>query len=178
MLAVMSRNVELKARVADLAALEQRAAQLADEGPIGIFQDDTFFRCDTGRLKLRVFDAGRGELIYYRRADAAGPRTSFYLRSPTSEPETLRRSLELAYGVVGRVVKHRRLYRVGRTRVHLDRVEGLGDHMELEVVLDDGDSEDDGVAEAEALMERLGIARAACVEGAYLDLLAGAKRTV
>ena len=47
------RNIEIKARVADLAAVEARAAALADQGPIDIAQDDTFFACPAGRLKLR-----------------------------------------------------------------------------------------------------------------------------
>ena len=167
----MARNIEIKARVAGLASLATRVAAIADSGPIEIPQDDTFFRCENGRLKLRVFEDGRGELIFYRRADAGGPKTSFYVLSPTESPDTLREALMLANGVEGRVVKHRTLFLVGRTRVHLDRVEGLGDYMELEVVLADADSVDDGVREAHALMARLDIAADCLVEGAYHDLL-------
>ena len=43
--------------------------------------------------------------------------------------------LSLAYGQVGRVRKYRTLFLVGRTRVHLDRVEDLGHFLELEVML-------------------------------------------
>src|SRR5689334_21734090 len=123
----MARNVEIKARVADREALVRRAQAVATEGPIEIAQDDTFFRCESGRLKLRELSPDRGELIFYRRADAPGPKESFYLRSGTSEPATLRESLALAYGVSGRVRKQRTLYLAGRTRIHVDRVEGLGD---------------------------------------------------
>jgi predicted adenylyl cyclase CyaB len=76
-----------------------------------------------------------------------------------------------AYGVFGRVVKNRILYLSGRTRIHLDHVEGLGQFMELEVVLKDSDSLDDGSAEAANLMEKLGITSSDLVEGAYVDLL-------
>ena len=55
--------------------------------------------------------------------------------------------------------------------MHLDRVEGLGDLMELEVVLGDGEPAEAGVAEAHALMARLGIDAGRLVEGAYVDLL-------
>jgi adenylate cyclase class IV len=55
--------------------------------------------------------------------------------------------------------------------VHLDRVSGLGDFLELEVVLEDGESADVGVREAERLMARLGVEPSQLVEGAYVDLL-------
>jgi predicted adenylyl cyclase CyaB len=170
----VARNIEIKAWVDDRAALEARAAALADAGPTVIAQDDTFFHCGTpgDRLKLRAFDDGTGELIFYRRGDQAGPKASFYVISPTTSCDTLREVLTLAHGQAGRVVKRRTLYLAGRTRIHLDRVEGLGELMELEVVLQDGDAPEAGVAEAHALMARLGIAPERLVETAYVDLLA------
>jgi len=170
----MARNVEIKARVADRDDLERRARAIATEGPVQIAQDDTFFRCESGRLKLRALGPDRGELIFYRRPDAQGPKESFYLRSSTSSPDTLRQSLALAYGVSGRVRKQRTLYLAGRTRIHIDRVEGLGDFMELEVVLAEGEAVDAGVREARDVMAKLGIEATSLVEGAYVDLLAGA----
>ncbi|MFL6695687.1 MAG: class IV adenylate cyclase [Vitreoscilla sp.] len=167
----MARNVEIKARVADMDALRARAAAIADSGPVQIPQDDTFFGCDNGRLKLRVFENGHGELIFYRRPDAGGPKVSFYVLSPTTSPDTLREALTLANGQQGRVVKHRTLFLVGRTRVHLDRVQGLGDFMELEVVLGEDESVDDGVREAHELMARLRVPAECLVQGAYHDLL-------
>jgi len=167
----MARNIEIKARVAEMATLAARAAAIADGGPVEIPQDDTFFGCATGRLKLRVYADGHGELIFYRRPDADGPKVSFYVLSPTESPDTLREALTLANGQEGRVVKHRTVFMVGRTRVHLDRVQGLGDYMELEVVLAEDESPEDGVREAHALMAQLGIAQDSLVTGAYHDLL-------
>jgi predicted adenylyl cyclase CyaB len=166
----MARNIEIKARIESVAEFIARAAAIADEGPIETLQDDTFFRCESGRLKLRVFSREAGELIFYRRADQQGPKESFYLRSPTSAPETLRESLSLAYGQHGRVRKHRTLFLVGRTRVHLDKVEGLGDYLELEVVLEEGESSDSGIKEAYDIMARLGVGPSQLVEGSYADL--------
>ncbi|MEZ5651579.1 MAG: class IV adenylate cyclase [Burkholderiaceae bacterium] len=167
----MARNIEIKATVADLVSLEARVRAVATDGPVALAQDDTFFRCGDGRLKLRVIADRSAELIFYRRADQSGPKMSFYLRSPTADPDGLRQALTLAYGQDGRVIKQRTLYRVGRTRVHLDRVQGLGDFMELEVVLQDDDDADEGVAEARALMTRLGIDDASLIEDAYIDRL-------
>ena len=167
----MARNVEIKARIDSVEALAPIVARLTTQGPVPIDQDDTFFRCKTGRLKLRAFSSTEGELIYYRRPDDAGPKTSFYLRSPTSAPDALRESLTFAYGEAGRVIKRRTLYRVGRTRVHLDRVEGLGEFVEIEVVLRDDESPEEGVAEAQRLMEALAIAPDRLIDRAYVDLL-------
>lgn len=167
----MARNVEIKARVDDLEAVGARAAALAGGAAVEMSQDDTFFRCDNGRLKLRVIDEGEGELIFYRRADAAAPRESFYLRSRAPDPDSLRRSLALAYGVVGRVRKKRRLFLVGRTRIHLDRVEGQGEYLELEAVLDEDEDVEVGVRELLSLMKQLGVGESELVSRAYVDLL-------
>jgi predicted adenylyl cyclase CyaB len=167
----MARNIEIKARIESVVALTPRVAALAREGPIEIAQDDTFFNCVTGRLKLRAFSNDSGELIFYRRVNQAGPKESFYVRSPTNSPETLRETLSLAYGQIGRIRKYRTLFLVGRTRVHLDRVEGLGHFLELEVMLVDDEPADAGIREAGELMDRLGIHPSQLVEGAYLDLM-------
>jgi predicted adenylyl cyclase CyaB len=168
----MSRNVEIKARIESGDTWSAKIAALAGAGPIDIAQDDTFFRCDTARLKLRAFSGGTGELIYYRRANEYGPKESFYLRSPTPSPDSLRECLTLAYGQVGRVRKHRKLFLLGRTRVHLDEVEGLGHFLELEVVLAEGEPAEAGVREARELMEKLDINSRQLIDEAYVDLLA------
>lgn len=63
---------------------------------------------------------------------------------------------------------------IGRTRVHLDDVKGLGHFLELEVVLNEGEPAEAGIEEAHALMAQLGIAPAQLIEEAYVDLLARA----
>ncbi|KNZ31829.1 MAG: adenylate cyclase [Methylibium sp. NZG] len=170
----MPRNIEIKARVADLPALQARVAALAQHGPELIEQDDTFFHCTHGRLKLRAFADGRGELIAYERPDATGPKTSSYLITPTADPDALRATLARSLGEVGRVRKQRVLFLVGRTRIHLDRVEGLGEFLELEVVLRDGEDDRAGVDEAHSLLKQLGVPACELQSGAYIDLLAAA----
>ena len=167
----MPRNIEIKARLPSVESILPQVAALATEGPVDIAQDDTFFRCASGRLKLRTFSAESGELIFYRRSDEAGPKESFYVRTPTSNPSGLRECLSLACGQVGRVVKQRTLFMVGRTRVHLDRVEGLGHFLELEVVLGEDEPTEAGMREAHRLMDRLGVEASQLVDTAYVDLL-------
>ena len=167
----MPRNIEIKARIDSVEALLAVAQALADGPPQTIEQDDSFFVCANGRLKLRDFGDGSGELIHYQRADTAGPKLSDYVRVTTREPAALREALGRAQGMLGRVLKTRWLLRAGPTRIHLDRVEGLGDFLELEVELRDGQSEADGVAIADALLQALGVSPTQRLAGAYLDLL-------
>lgn len=168
----MASNIEIKARIDILEALLPQVRKLADGDALMIEQDDTFFRVPHGRLKLRAFADGSAELIHYHRADTPEARASDYVRVPVADAAALHEALARACGVIGRVRKRRWLLRVGQTRVHLDRVEGLGDFMELEVVLPPGQADDDGRAIAERLMRELGLAAAPRLAGAYLDLLA------
>jgi predicted adenylyl cyclase CyaB len=167
----MARNVEIKARIAGVAALQPLAARLADSGPTIIEQDDTFFTCPHGRLKLRDQSGAGAELIFYQRADESGPKESFYLRVPVAEPEALRELLQQAHGQTGRVRKRRVLFLIGRTRIHLDVVEGLGEFLELEVVLQDGEPATQGIVEAHKIMAQLGVTAQQLIQGAYVDLL-------
>src|SRR5437016_4052851 len=168
----MARNIEIKARIGSVEGIASKVAALADQGPFEIVQDDIFFTCVRGKLKLRAFSADNGQLIFYQRPNQTGPKESFFVVSPTAAPDSLREALSLAYGQAGRVRKHRTLYMIGRTRVHLDRVENLGHFLELEVVLSEDEPLGPGVEEAHTLMAALGIAPAQLIEGAYVDLLA------
>jgi predicted adenylyl cyclase CyaB len=167
----MPSNIEIKARLRDFDDIRRRAEELSDAPGEIIPQEDTFFNTPQGRLKLRVLSKDEGQLIYYRRPDQEGPKRSDYHISRTSDPENLKRVLELAYGIRGIVRKTRYLYLVGQTRVHLDDVEGLGRFMELEVVMGEAQSDAEGQAIAEGLMNALGVERSDLLEGAYMDLL-------
>ncbi len=167
----LGRNVEVKLPVADPAVLEAKVRALADSGPFELEQDDTFFACAAGRLKLRQFTPDRGELIAYERPDTTGPKLSRYSIAPTQAPDTLRDVLARALGTAGRVRKHRRLYRIANTRVHLDAVEGLGSFLELEVVLSDEQSPAEGESIAHALLRVLDLDTATLIDVAYVDLL-------
>jgi predicted adenylyl cyclase CyaB len=122
-------------------------------------------------MKLRTFSATEAELIFYRRPDQAGPKESVYSIAPVNAPDKIREVLSQAYDQTGRVIKHRTLFLIGRTRVHLDRVEGLGNFLELEVVLEEKEASEDGVAAANELLRKLEIPAENLIEGAYMDLL-------
>ena len=167
----MPKNIEIKAHVENYQAIVKTAEKLAGHLPSVIDQKDTFFNCPDGRLKLRTFSDGSGQLIFYQRASEKGPKASFYKISPTTSPATLKQVLSLAYGVLGRVNKQRLLFIVKRTRIHIDKVENLGEFIELEVVLDDNSSQSEAIKEAQDLMAKLGITPSMLIQDAYVDMM-------
>lgn len=168
----MARNIEIKACSREFDSQERIASRLADSAPVLIEQEDTFFQTTQGRLKLREFADGTGELIQYDRPDSPGVKQSTYIRSPANEPHSLKAALAAALGVRAVVRKRRRLFLAGQARIHLDEVEGLGWFIELEVVLRPDQDEADGRGIADKLMSDLGIESSDLVAGAYVDLLA------
>jgi predicted adenylyl cyclase CyaB len=167
----MPANIEIKARVRDFAALQSRAEALSDTPVQIIPQEDTFFNVPKGRLKLRQLGPAHGQLVYYERPDQDGPKRSNYLLAATADPAALKTALTAALGVRGVVRKTRLLYLAGQTRIHLDDVESLGQFMELEVVLEAGQTDTEGQAIAEDLMHKLGVQPSDLLEGAYMDML-------
>jgi predicted adenylyl cyclase CyaB len=167
----MARNIEIKARVPDPAALRARVVSLAASVPQVLVQRDTFYHAPAGRLKLREFADGAAELIYYERPDRLGPKTSIYSRTPVPDAASMRELLGRCLGTKAVVAKSRELFLIGRTRIHLDTVEGLGSFVELEVVLAAGQTDAEGEQIASALMTQLGIREADLVGQAYVDLL-------
>ncbi len=170
----MPANIEIKVAVRNAAALEQRIRRISDAPPAEILQEDTFFHTPRGRLKLRMPGDGTGELISYTRSDHPGPKRSEYLIATTDDPGLLRVVLASSLGIRGVVRKRRLLFMRGNTRIHLDTVEGLGTFLELEVVLDSGESDKEGEIVAMTLLGSLGLMDAPRVAGAYIDLLAPA----
>jgi len=167
----MARNVEIKARLRDPETVRRLAESMADRPAQRLFQEDTFYRTGSVRLKLRVFPDGRGELISYDRPDATGPTESTYSIYRTDDPGSLHEVLASALGIRGVVRKNRDLLTIGQTRVHLDEVADLGSFLELEVVLREDQTQEEGAIIAEEILAKLGVRAEDTVACAYIDLL-------
>ncbi|KAG0413733.1 hypothetical protein HPB47_009123 [Ixodes persulcatus] len=167
-------NVEIKARLSDRDALLRRLEPMAEKHTV-LRQRDTYFRVAHGRLKLRRSTEESCSLFFYDRPDALGPKLSRYQRlqlDGETAALTLQDMLDRSLGTLGTVCKERHLFLVGCTRVHVDAVQGLGDFLELEVVLGEGQDPEEGRATAEALMAVLGVQPDSLESGSYIDLLA------
>lgn len=169
----MPSNVEIKAYLKDVKGVCEKASKLCTEGPMVIKQRDTFFIVNKGRLKLRKIEGGMAQLIFYDRQDQTGPKFSDYNITEVTDPDSLKETLGKCLGIKGEVIKTRTLYIVGQTRVHIDKVHNLndGDFMELEVILQDGQSVEEGQSIADNLMSQLGISQSDLICGAYMDMI-------
>ena len=172
----MRRNIEIKARITNPQAVQALIEMVADSKPELLSQEDTFFHSPKGRLKVRVFGDASGQLIYYKRSNRRGPRQSRYQLFRLVNPDDTKRWFAAMFGVKGIVRKRRVLYKVGKTRIHLDSVDTLGDFIELEVVLDNGDHTETGKEIADTLMNKLNIDRRSLISCAYADLLFAQRR--
>ncbi len=135
-------------------------------------QTDVYFRTQQGRLKLRISSLSGGQLIPYRRPNQAGPRRADYQVIAIDDPEGLRELLTELLGVHCVVRKQREIFRVDNVRIHLDRVDGLGDFMELEAVFDGKKAgEPAQLARVEHLMRELGVDASELIPSSYETLL-------
>jgi adenylate cyclase len=170
-------NVETKARCPDGSAVADTLAAAGARFEGRLHQTDTYFKVEGMRLKLREYEhrlvGGRNEagaeLIRYSRPDSTGARVSEYVRTPVDDPPARRDELAQRHGIQGVVRKQRDLWLLGSTRIHLDRVEGLGDFVELETVVEGAPGQTDH-DEHEGLIELLGIRPEDTLAGSYVDL--------
>ncbi|XP_026807053.1 uncharacterized protein LOC113549793 [Rhopalosiphum maidis] len=174
----MPRNVEIKARVEDLEVVIQRILALRSNAKYDvrpdssiIEQEDSFFNLPTGKCgKLKLRKMGRlQELIYYDREESSGPKLSTYSKCEVNED--VEKVLKNALGTWGIVKKERKLIMVGQTRVHFDSVDGLGDFVELEVVLNDSQTVEDGQSIAKDLMSHMGVEEKDLISVSYVNML-------
>ena len=75
------------------------------------------------------------------------------------------------FGVLLVVEKERKIYIYKNIRIHIDRVKKLGNFIEFEAVLNDGEQEKDNHLKLEILMKRLDLSKNQLISKAYADLL-------
>jgi predicted adenylyl cyclase CyaB len=167
-------NLELKARVADLAAVRERIRATGAEWGGGERQKDRYFAVPGGRLKLRESSADGVHLIVYQRPEEGPFRPSRFHRLPVSAPGPLAGTLESMLGAAVVVEKTREIWWWRDVRIHLDDVAGQGTFLEFEARLD---RIGDGVEAARRLAELcrlLAIQPADVVGGSYGEMPCGA----
>ncbi|HSP97989.1 MAG TPA: CYTH domain-containing protein [Candidatus Dormibacteraeota bacterium] len=166
----MARNIEIKARLTDLAAARALARGCDAVPHVVEKQVDTYYALDGGqRVKVRRINGGRRELIEYQRPEASGVRASDYTITPLTDDAPPPGEPVVV------VRKRREVLLIDNVRVHLDQVDGLGTFLELEAVVDA--AHDDAVCrgQVDGIMAALGLRESDLIRASYAELLLAAK---
>lgn len=167
------KNIEIKVKVPDRAAMMRLIRKLGAKRQGILRQTDTYFDAPNGRLKLREENSrDEADFIFYSRPDKRASRLSEYDIMKVAEADVKRMKSFLAKSLSVKVIvkKERTLFIYQHTRIHLDRVSGLGDYLELETVVEK-QSLADATGEHMAAISALGLDLCEKIPVSYSDLL-------
>jgi adenylate cyclase, class 2 len=170
------RNLEAKFSLPDLTEARNRAEGIGFVFSGLLIQRDTFFVVSSGKLKLREQDANAW-LIHYRRDHSRQLELSNYDIVAVSEADATRAMLTAALGKHAEVRKERTLLTRRNIRLHLDRVDGLGDFGEIEAILPEDRHAEDYRAEVDQILEALGVKESDLIGVSYFELMQSARGT-
>ena len=169
----MPRNIEIKARIADLDTTRAAAVALGARHAVTEEQEDRYYELDNARrVKLRTVAGIRAELIHYRRPEDESVRTSDYEVTTVRDEEV--GACRVPKGPPLVVVRKRReVLLLDNVRIHLDSVESLGTFLELEAVVDDVHDEECCRRQVNDILRNLGVTEMDLLRVSYSDMLPG-----
>jgi predicted adenylyl cyclase CyaB len=172
----LRENLEIKARVRDAKRTRESVEQKVGEPPQRLHQIDTYFCCDTGRLKLREItylssDTSESQLIWYQRSDTVETKSSHYRIASVADADGLKQTLDAAFGIDVSVIKRRDVFFHENVRIHLDKVEGIGNFLELEAVQQAGMDRGSQLNLVDTLCEEFHVAASDRLRGSYRELV-------
>jgi predicted adenylyl cyclase CyaB len=170
----MPKNLELKARLSSLGNALRIARKINARYEGILHQTDRYYRCRHGRLKIRTEKSGRAEMIFYKRPNKKGSRISDYIVLPLNNPELLDKFFADSCGKKIKVEKRRILYLYKNSRIHLDRVRGLGMFIEFEVLVKHGRKQARDLMSF--LVRKFEIKNSSRISVSYSDLLTNVNR--
>ena len=164
-----ARNIELKARLRDLAGARYIALQIATEY-VGVQQQtDTYFVCPQGRMKLREIVGQTAYLVWYDRGDDLQSKNSDYLIQEVTAERAGQLKREM--GIRAIVEKRREIFLYNNVRIHLDEVAQLGSFLEFEAMLGPKVRPPAGRRQVAELRKVFNIQDADLLRASYVDML-------
>jgi len=127
------QNIEFKAELRDIDLARTLLRKIHATAIDTLAQTDTYYRLSDGRLKKRETRGHPTEFIFYHRDNAARARVSRFTIYSQSQARQHFGPTELPVWL--KVVKVREVYMHSNVRIHLDRVEGLGNFIEFEALV-------------------------------------------
>ncbi len=133
-------------------------------------QIDTYFRVNSGRLKLREGNI-ENYLIFYERENQKGPKQSNVTLFSTAPNSGIKEILTKALGILFVVDKTREIYFIDNVKFHLDSVKGLGTFMEIEAIDTGGIPRNRLLEQCNSYMRLLGVDSGDLIATSYSDMV-------
>lgn len=126
-------NIEIKARSNNQDLIRQ-ILKSRNAKFIGLdHQVDTYYKVNSGRLKLREGTI-ENSLVYYQREDQTGPKQSNVTFYKSENKSSLKEILTKALGILVVINKSREIYFIDNVKFHIDVVKDLGTFVEIEAM--------------------------------------------
>ncbi|UCG90287.1 MAG: class IV adenylate cyclase [Candidatus Heimdallarchaeota archaeon] len=166
-------NIEFKARCSKTAKIKKILISRNADYKGTDYQVDTYFKVNSGRLKIREGTI-ENALIYYERKDTKKPKQSkislFPLNSNSSS--SLKEILADSLGILVVVAKQREIYFIENVKFHVDSIQNLGTFIEVEAI------DNEGTIGIEKLQEQchfyldlFGVSEKDLISSSYSDLI-------
>jgi predicted adenylyl cyclase CyaB len=130
----MGLNLEIKIKLESRTEIMSKISSMGASYVDTLHQKDTYYHYKYGLLKLRE-ESGFFSLIKYNRMEDTKDRWSNYSILEIYG-ENINNYLSEIFDEEIVVKKERRLYMYKNTRIHFDKVENLGEFIELETVVE------------------------------------------
>ncbi|MCL5239353.1 MAG: class IV adenylate cyclase [Candidatus Marsarchaeota archaeon] len=163
-------NIEIKARCSDHERIRSILQSKNAEFKGLDHQIDTYFKVNSGRLKLREGNI-ENHLIFYDRVDQEGPKQSNVTLFKTELNSEIKSILTKALGVLYVVDKAREVYFIDNVKFHLDTVKDLGTFMEIEAIDTGGIPKEKLTEQCKNYMQLFEIKDSDLLSVSYSDLL-------
>ncbi|MFW6282897.1 MAG: class IV adenylate cyclase [Minisyncoccales bacterium] len=165
------KNIEIKAKSENPEKIREILKSKKAEFKGVDHQIDTYFKINSGRLKLREGNI-ENHLIHYNRADKEGPKQSDITLFKTDPQSSLKEILTKALGILVIVDKKRRIYFIDNVKFHIDTVEKLGTFIEIEAISKNNNIEEKKLLEqCNYYIDLLEISKEDLISKSYSDLL-------
>jgi len=164
-------NIEIKARSSNQDLIRKILKTHNAEFKGVDHQSDTYFKVNSGRLKLREGNI-ENSLVHYDREDQSGPKQSNVTFYKSVDKSALKEILTKALGVLVVVDKSREIYFIDNVKFHIDSVKDLGTFVEIEALDAEGSIGKDRLLEqCQYYLDLFKIKQENLISNSYSDLL-------
>ena len=131
------KNIELKIFINNFKKVEKLLKKNKGRFKMLLRQTDTYYHYHFGRLKIREINGKNFEAIFYQRPNIKKSKISNYyiVKVEKTNLKILKNIFTKFFGQQIVIKKERRLWILKNTRIHLDKVIGFGNFLELETVV-------------------------------------------